>query len=295
MELSGRTAVVTGAASGIGRALATRLARDGAQVVLADVERDPLEAVAAELAAGGARVLAVPTDVSDRRDVEALADAADAHFGPVHVLCNNAGVSGGRSPIWEATEDDWAWVLGVNLLGVVHGISCFVPRMLAHGEAGHVLNTSSVLGLSTGPGSVYAVSKHAVTRLSEGLWHDLRAAGSSIGVSVLCPGMVATRIVTAERNRPARLVDRPEDPTAAARRHQLEQRFLAEGMAPEEVADLAVAAIVSGRFYVLTHPESIGRQVERRMRAILDGWRPADAEPLTGGLRSSATEPRRSS
>jgi NAD(P)-dependent dehydrogenase (short-subunit alcohol dehydrogenase family) len=275
MRLSGRTAVVTGAASGIGRALAQRFADEGMRVVLADVEPGPLGAAEQELRAAGADVLAVTSDVSDPAAVE--------HFGPVHVLCNNAGVSGGSSPLWATSENDWNWILGVNLMGVVHGIRSFVPRMLAHGEEGHIVNTSSVLGLSTGGGSIYSVSKHAVTRLSEGLWHDLRAIDAPIGVSVLCPGMVATHIVTAERNRPSHLRDDLDDADRSRRqagRAAAEQRFLADGMDPTRVAEMVRDAIIEGRFYVLTHPESIKPQVERRLEAILEGSRPAASESL---------------
>jgi NAD(P)-dependent dehydrogenase (short-subunit alcohol dehydrogenase family) len=283
MQLSGRTAVVTGAASGIGRALAQCFADHDMRVVLADVEEGSLAAAEHELSAVGADVLAVPTDVADPASLDALAEAAEAHFGPVHVLCNNAGVSGGGSPLWATTENDWSWVLGVNLMGVVHGIRSFVPRMLAHGEEGHIVNTSSVLGLSTGGGSIYSVSKHAVTRLSEGLWHDLRAADARIGVSVLCPGMVATHIVTAERNRPEHLRDEADDADRTRRRagrEAVEARFLADGMPPARVAEMVAEAIEENRFYVLTHPESIMPQVERRLQAILDGSRPAANEPL---------------
>jgi NAD(P)-dependent dehydrogenase (short-subunit alcohol dehydrogenase family) len=270
-ELSGRVAVVTGAASGIGRGLAGAFAREGMKVVLADVEDEPLHAAAAEI---GGDALAVPTDVSDRASVDALADAAYDRFGAVHVVCNNAGVAGGGGALWETSANDWTWVMGVNLMGVVHGVQAFVPRMIAGAEEGHIVNTSSVLGLSTGPGSIYSVTKHAVTRLSEGLWYDLRAAGSSIGVSVLCPGMIATRIVSAERNRPAYLRDeRPLDEARARMREAAQQRFLEQGMPPSEVADMVVGAVRDDRFYVLTHPW-IAEQVRRRFEGILDNKLP---------------------
>jgi NAD(P)-dependent dehydrogenase (short-subunit alcohol dehydrogenase family) len=278
-ELSGRVAVVTGAASGIGRGLAERFAAEGMKVVLADVEEQALAAAEADLAATGAEVLAVATDVSSRTSVDDLADASVERFGAVHVLCNNAGVSGGMGPIWQTTEADWQWVLGVNLMGVVHGVQAFVPGMVAHGEPGHVVNTSSVLGLSSGGGSIYSVSKHAVTRLSEGLYHDLRAAGAPVGVSVLCPGMIATRIVTADRNRPAHLrnpgIEIP--PEMLERRKVMQERFLEMGMPPAEVAGMVVDAIRDDRFYVLTHPGMIWPHVEARVQAIL-----ADEPPAPG-------------
>jgi NAD(P)-dependent dehydrogenase (short-subunit alcohol dehydrogenase family) len=217
--------------------------------------------------------------VASRASVDALAAATAERFGPVHVLCNNAGVAAGMGPIWEATEPDWQWVLGVNLMGVVHGVQAFVPGMVAHGEPAHVVNTSSVLGLSSGGGSVYSVSKHAVTRLSEGLYHDLRSAGAAVGVSVLCPGMIATRIVTADRNRPAHLrnPDGEDPPEVLGRREVVQERFLEVGMPPAEVAGMVVDAIHDDRFYVLTHPDMIRPQVEERLRAIL-----ADAPPAPG-------------
>lgn len=277
-ELGGKVAVVTGAASGIGRGLADRFGAEGMRIVIADVEADALASAEAELAADGAEVLAVQTDVADRDAVFALADAASDRFGSVHVLCNNAGVSGGGGALWETTDRDWDWVLGVNLMGVVHGIQAFVPAMVAHGEPGHIVNTSSVLGLSSGGGSIYSVTKHAVTRLSEGLLHDLRAAGSPIGVSALCPGMIATQIVSAGRNRPEHLRNEAE-PTEEAQRMwaAMQERFLADGMPPAEVADMVVDAIHTDRFYVLTHPDMIKPLVEARMAAILGDQDPPAA------------------
>lgn len=270
-DFQGKVAVVTGAASGIGRGLAERFAREGMSVVLADVEKEALALAASELQQQGADVLAVETDVASLASVEALRDAALARFGRVHVLCNNAGVSGGGGgPIWTATENDWAWVVGVNLMGVVHGLQAFVPSMLEHGEDGHVVNTSSVLGLGTGGGSIYGVTKHGVTRLTEGLYYDLRAAGARIGVSVLCPGLIATRIIESDRNRPAALRN-DGTPSAAMleRRQQSIEHWARDGMPPEEVADIVLESIREERFYILTHPEYRDRVAER-MRSILD-------------------------
>lgn len=275
-EFLGRVAVVTGAASGIGRGLAGRFGEAGMRLVLADVEREPLAIAERELLESGVEVLAVQTDVSDRASVEGLAEAAYARFGAVHVLCNNAGVSGGGGGegVWAASENDWAWVLGVNLMGVVHGLQAFVPRMIEGGEPGHIVNTSSVLGLSTGPGSVYGVSKHAVTRLTEGLYFDLKNAGTPIGASVLCPGMIATNIISADRNRPDELRDeRPDAEALAARRAETEARFHAEGMSPDEVGAIVLEAIRDERFYILTHPQ-IRERVEVRMRDILEDRSP---------------------
>lgn len=270
-ELRGKVAVVTGAASGIGRALAERFASEGMRVALADVEEAPLREAASELDA-----FAVKTDVSDRASVDAFADAVFDRFGAAHVLCNNAGVAGGGGALWTTTANDWSWVLGVNLMGVVHGVQAFVPRMLAGGDEGHIVNTSSVLGLSTGPASIYSVTKHAVTRLSEGLHYDLRAAGSRIGVSVLCPGMIATHIVSAERNRPEHLRNETPPPPG---REAIQQRFLEQGMPAAEVATMVVDAIEADRFYVLTHPDMIREAVERRFRGILENALP-DAQQV---------------
>lgn len=270
MKLEG-TAVVTGAASGIGLALSRRFAAAGMNVVMADVEADALEVAGKEVGAAEAAVMTRVTDVTDPAAMGELASAVADRFGPVDLLCNNAGVSGGGGPIWSATPDDWTWVLGVNLMGVVNGVRAFLPGMLASGRPGHVVNTSSVLGLSTGGASIYSVSKHAVTRFSEGLWYDLRAAKASIGVSVLCPGMVATRIISAERNRPPALSDTAAaSPERDRMRQAAEARFQAEGMPPAQVADRVASAVETGTFYILTHPDSIKPAVEARMRAIVE-------------------------
>jgi NAD(P)-dependent dehydrogenase (short-subunit alcohol dehydrogenase family) len=278
-DVEGKVAVVTGAASGIGRALVDRFAAAGMKVVLADVEVEALEKAEAEVRSTGAETLAVVTDVSSRSSVDALAAAVVARFGGTNVLCNNAGVSGGGGALWETTDRDWSWVMGVNLMGVVHGIQAFLPGMVASGEPGHVVNTSSVLGLATGGGSIYGVTKHAVTRLTEGLWYDLQAAGAPIGVSVLCPGMIATNIIGSGRNRPAELQN---EAASGASTPEVEQRmkfvadlFAKEGMPPSEVAEMVFDAVVAGdRFYVLTHPEAEKETVRARFEAILDGATP---------------------
>ncbi len=263
-ELVDRVAVVTGAASGIGRALARRFAAEGMKLVLADVERPALEKATAEIDGSGTRAIAVPTDVSKPEQVDALARRALDAFGAVHVLCNNAGVfTGGR--IWEQTLGDWKWVIDVNLWGVVHGIRTFVPILLAQGGEGHIVNTASVAGLVSPRGlGPYNVTKHGVVTLSETLHYELRAAGSQIGVSVLCPGAIHTHIADAERNRPPELARGPNAAANAVLRAGLEA-----GMDPAEVADLVVRGIREGRFYLLTHPE-LKAGVERRMRDILE-------------------------
>ena len=249
-SLRGKTAVVTGAASGIGRALAFRLSREGMKLVLADVDRRGLAEVAKQIP----RSLAVRADVSKQRDVEKLAGRAWAHFGAVHLLCNNAGVAE-YGPVWEVSPARWRRVLGVNLWGAIHGCLAFVPRMLKQRGAAHILNTASMAGLVTPPGAgAYGVSKHGVVALSEALVQDLAARGARIGVSVLCPGWVATRLADGA------------DPVV--------RMLVAHGMSPDLVADHAVRAVREGRFYVLTHPE-MAPAVRRRAEGILEGRAPA--------------------
>ena len=273
-SLPGRVAVVTGAGSGIGRALARRLAGEGMQLALADVEPAALEQIAQELLAAGAEVLAYVVDVADEVAYNGFAEAVLARWNTVHLLCNNAGVGGGWSPIWAATRTDWDWMLGVNLYGAVHGLRAFIPAMLAAGEEGHVVNTSSVAGLMTGPGQVYDVTKHAVQRLSEGLWYDLQGLGSKIGVSAVCPGIVATQINTAARNRPASLVEPGRSIQGEVEYFRaMDAEYAAIGMPPEQVADLIVDAVRDNTFYVLPHPW-IKDLVRTRAEAVCEQTRP---------------------
>ena len=247
---AGRSALVTGAASGIGLALARRLGGEGMRVVLADVETGALERAAAELDAAGVETLVVPTDVSRADQVEALARRAGDAFGDLHLVCNNAGVfAGGQA--WEVSLADWSWVLGVNLWGVIHGARSFVPRLLAHGDEAHVVNTASMAGVMSNPfAAPYTVSKHAVVAFSEVLYHELTLTGSKVGVSVLCPEAVATRIGESERNRPGGGAE-VETPAQQLVRGALQQS-VAKGLPPEAMADRVVGAIRERRFYVLS-------------------------------------------
>jgi NAD(P)-dependent dehydrogenase (short-subunit alcohol dehydrogenase family) len=266
-EFRGKTAVVTGAASGIGRGLAERFARAGMRVVLADVEEAALKRAVGELEQGGHRVLGVVTDTRKRASVENLARRAIEAFGKVHILCNNAGVAsrGETRPIWEITDADWEWVMGVNFWGVLYGLQVFVPRMLEHGEEGHVVNTASLAAVMPG-GGVYGVSKHGVLALSEGLYRGLRDRDAKIGVSVLCPGFVNTNIFDAERNRPAELAsDQPALPDEA---YAAGAAMLRQGKQPAEVADVVFESIEQDRFYILPHP-AWDRFVRGRVEAIL--------------------------
>jgi NAD(P)-dependent dehydrogenase (short-subunit alcohol dehydrogenase family) len=257
-----QVAVVTGGGSGIGRALALSLAREGARLVLADLDEPAMDGVARQAREQGVETLTVRTDVTDLAQVQALAERAWKAFGAVHVLCNNAGVAawGGLD---KATHRDWQWVLGVNLWGVIHGIEAFVPRMIAGGQRGHIVNTASMAGLIASQGlGVYNTSKYAVVGLSETLAKDLKPYG--IGVSVLCPMGVETRIRESERSRPAAL----RNEVAAEPAVELIGRYLP----PETVAGMALDAIRRGDLYVITHDEGLEplrRRFERMQQSIL--------------------------
>ena len=262
--LEGKIAVVTGGGSGIGRALALALAREGARVVVADInEADATETVR-QLEAAGAEGLAIRTDVADRRQVEALADRVFDRYAATHVLCNNAGVvvHGGLEA---ATWEDWQWVVGVNLWGVVHGLLAFVPRMIAGGEGGHVVNTASMAGLIASQGlGVYNTTKYAVVGLSETLAKDLRPHG--IGVTVVCPMGVATRIRQAGRNRPAALRNAPSAAEGS------EMTLIGRTLDPDEVASQTLAAVRAGALYVITHDEAL-EPLRRRFERLQDATR----------------------
>ncbi len=275
-ELRDRVAVVTGAASGIGNAMARRFAGEGMKVVLADVEKTALARAEAELRSTGATVLAVRTNVAEPADVEALARRTLDAFGAVHVLCNNAGVVAGGL-LWERSLADWQWVLGVNLWGVIHGLRVFVPIMLGQDADAHIVNTASMAGLISGPfNALYNVSKHGVVTLSESLHHELTLVGARVRVSVLCPGWINTRIFDAERNRPAHLRSAPERPPTDQEQmmEAAAKQLLAAGLDPDRVADLVVAAIRDQRFYVLTHPEWKGL-IRTRMEDIVEERTPS--------------------
>lgn len=266
----GHVAVVTGAGSGIGAALARAFGAAGGRVVLADVEADALEGVAAALRAQGSEVLAVPTDVSDPEAVERLARETLARFGRVDVLCNNAGVSTFNA-LADQTLADWRWVLGVNLWGVVHGLQSFLPILRDQGTPAHVVCTSSIAGLWSGVPFIgpYAVSKVGVVSLCETLRDELRAAGSPIGVSVLVPSSVSTNVMESERNRPDRLGSEQRTPTAEQVRLMIrEGLFGPDGRSPDAVAALTLDAIRKDRFWIITHA-SARPALEARFAAIL--------------------------
>ena len=276
-SFAGKTAVITGAGSGLGFALARALAAEKAHLVIADINAADLEAVERELCATGATVTSCVTDVAWPGSLDSLAARARDRFGAVHLLVNNAGVSV-SGPIWESTEADWKWMIGVNLLGVVNGVRSFVPAMLAHGEPAHVVNTASVAGLISPPGfSAYSVTKHAVVALSEVLYQDLRKQDANVGVSVLCPAYFPTRISDSARNRPATLrnpapAESPSENDDAA---QVRRAVQHGRLSADDIARITLDGVRAGRFYILTHP-NIKASIEWRMRDILDDRPPTN-------------------
>jgi NAD(P)-dependent dehydrogenase (short-subunit alcohol dehydrogenase family) len=267
-QLSGKVAVVTGAASGIGAGIARACAEQGMHVVLADIELAPAQRVAAELAERGVQTHAVRTDVTRPEDLEALADASFARFGAVHVLFNNAGVAQGGA-IHEFTTGDWTWLLGVNLYGVIHGCRAFVPRWLARGDPAHVVNTASVGGFLSGPIlGMYSTTKFAVVAYSEALAQEL--AERQIGVSILCPGWTNTNLGAASRNRPAGLGSAPD-------RLDIITPGMAVGMDPIDVGRHAVRGVRENALYVFTHPEFeplIAERFQKVLAALARGKEP---------------------
>jgi NAD(P)-dependent dehydrogenase (short-subunit alcohol dehydrogenase family) len=269
-DLTKRVAVVTGAASGIGLAMCERFAADQMSIVMADIEDAPLAQAAERIRGLGVEVLAKKVDVSKASEVETLAVETFSRFGSAHVLCNNAGVGGGGIQATLSVAE-WDWVLGVNLHGVVHGIASFLPRMLASGEEGHIVNTASMAGhLAFGGMGPYNASKYAVVGISEGLFHEL--AGTNIGVSALCPGWVNTKIGESARNRPADLPERAAR-TEDAERAQFITAVLAAGLSPSEIATMVHDAILSNRFWIFSHPEMMPG-IRMRADEIMSGRNP---------------------
>jgi NAD(P)-dependent dehydrogenase (short-subunit alcohol dehydrogenase family) len=295
-ELAGRTAVITGAGSGMGKAFALRFAAEGMAIVAADIQPDALAATVAELTSAGHQVVGVATDVADPDSVHRLADAAYDRFGEVHLLCNNAGVEGYLDgPIWAATTKDWEWTVGVNFWSVVHGVRAFVPRMLAGGEPGHVVNTCSMTAVVSA-GNMYAITKHAVLALTEVLALDLARREAPIGVTALCPGIIATNLFRGSRNRPAALWEDDAEAALSAglpsdrdvqAGHQTRERMhamLATGMPPADVAAMLVHAVRAGTRYLLTDHDWDPRILERHssiMAGAAAPLSPAAAGPLT--------------
>jgi NAD(P)-dependent dehydrogenase (short-subunit alcohol dehydrogenase family) len=267
-NLEGKVAAVTGAASGLGRAMALAFAKEGMHVALADVDEKHLGPVAEEVRAKGVRALSFRVDVSRAEEVDTFSENVVLNFGAVHVVCNNAGVSP-LGAAWENSIDDWRWILGVNLWGVIHGVRAFAPRLIAQ-DGGHIVNTASVAGIISPPGSgAYNVTKHAVVALSETLHHDLRERGSAVGVSVLCPAYVPTSIADSERNRPKDYQASEKSRETLAREATLRKAVASGRRSAADVADAVVQAVKEDRFYILTHPRIKGA-IRARMEDILE-------------------------
>ncbi len=277
MELKGRVAVVTGGASGIGRGMAEAFLEEGMKVVIGDIERAALDATLGELEASGGEVVGAICDVSSQDSLDALAKTALDAFGAVHVLCNNAGVAGEGGPVWDRSLEDWNWVMGVNVLGVLHGIRSFVPIMIEQGDEGHVVNTASMAGLIAG-GGTYGVSKHACVALSEGLFSDLKQHAPQLGASVLCPGWVRTRIAESERNRPEAPRETPGAGTPVAEvMRKMVEAAISSGLDPKEVGGMVANAIKARQFYILTHPWE--NMLEHRTENIIQKRDPIGLAP----------------
>lgn len=275
-DLKGRTAVITGAAGGFGLAFARRALASGMRLVMADVEADALARAQRSLPASDGKVVTRVTDVAQAGEVDALAALAFQTFGEVHLLFNNAGVAP-VGLLWDHTAEDWQWALGVNVLGVAHGIRSFVPKMLRQTSAGHIVNTASVAGfISPTTMGLYNVTKHAVVTLSETLYHDLRSVGSGIGVTVLCPAFVPTGIAHSERNRPQHLQSSAPDSPHTARAREAMRKAVGSGrLTADDIAYQTFEAIAERRFYLFTHPAILG-SVKDRHESIQAGAEPSD-------------------
>jgi NAD(P)-dependent dehydrogenase (short-subunit alcohol dehydrogenase family) len=282
-SFEGRVAVVTGGASGLGLAMAQRFAEAGMNIVLGDIEAEPLAMAEAAIAAKGVKVLPVRTDVAKSEDVETLAESAYQRFGAVHILCNNAGVGGSPGPMWELSADDWKWVIDVDLWSVVHGVRSFVPRMIAGGEEAHVVNTASVAGLVSGAvGGPYTVAKFGVVALSEQLYYELGRTGHNIGVSVLCPGFVNTNIYDSSRNRQAEYGKSQLQPTPEAeRRRAMLQAMRSTMIQPAEIGELVFEAVRERNLYIIAAgSEALSNAVRTRLENVVERRNPAIQLPI---------------
>jgi len=289
-EFEGRSAVITGAASGIGYALAKKFAEERMNVVLADIEQDALDAAVNKISDLGVEAIGIQVDVMDKQAVSHLADESIKAFGNIHVLCNNAGVASTvvGDGIWDLDDSDWEWVLGVNFYGTLYGIQAFVPHMINHKEEGHVLNTISLAGILPGE-AIYGVSKHAALALSESLWQGLKKKKSKIGASVLCPGFVATNIIESDRNRPNHLAAKNK---ANFLLKKLVATVLKRGKEPNEIANVTLQAIQDNQFYILPHT-NYDDMIKERYSRILARTEPQEAdmqEVLLGTLMSNKGE-----
>ena len=289
-EFEGRSAVITGAASGIGFALAKKFAEEKMNIVLADIEQDALDAAVNKISDLGVEAIGIQVDVMDKQAVSHLADESIKAFGNIHVLCNNAGVASTvvGDGIWDLDDSDWEWVLGVNFYGTLYGIQSFVPHMIKHKEEGHVLNTISLAGILPGE-AIYGVSKHAALALSESLWQGLKKKKSKIGASVLCPGFVATNIIESDRNRPDHLAAKNK---ANFVLKKLAATVLKRGKEPNEIAQVTLQAIQDNQFYILPHT-NYDDMIKERYSRILARTEPQEAdmqEVLLGTLMSNKGE-----
>jgi NAD(P)-dependent dehydrogenase (short-subunit alcohol dehydrogenase family) len=276
IALKNKVAVVTGAASGIGAAIAERCAYEGMKVVLADIDDESLASTERVLKSTGVNTLSVICDVSKESDIRSLAEKTLEAFGEVQLLFNNAGVAAG-TVLWENTAADWQWALGVNLWGLINSTKTFVPIMLKQNNECHIINTASIAGLTASPGNgIYSVTKHAIVNFSETLYYELKLANSQIDVSVICPGFVRTRLMDSERNRPIELRNSPESINYSPRKQMIDQMLrdgVMKGIPPEQVAEYVFDAIQKKKFYILTHKES-KVLIKQRMDDILNEKNP---------------------
>ena len=290
-DFAGKVAVITGAASGIGKALTEKCVAEGMHVVMADIEEAVLEKAAAELqATTNNQVLPIVTNVAIEDEMRKVRDEAVETLGGVHLLFNNAGVGGGGNS-WNATQKDWDWVFGVNLWSVIYGLRVFVPQMIAQETPCHIVNTASIAGIIGGStNALYSVTKHGVVALTENLSVDLKAEDTNIGCSVLCPGFVNTNIFNSGRNRPADLANR-EDPQPLTpedeQRIAMFQEILRQGMQPAEIAEIVFDAIRADRLYILTH-DHFDEMIRDRAENMINGTNPLMGEAALANLAKPA-------